>query len=88
MFIRSPHVRLGKFVLVDAKRLLQHYLPIGDIVSTILITVSAPAEAAVRLCEERVKIAVTLSLVVFSARPFQRPYFFFEEALLTHIWAA
>jgi hypothetical protein len=75
MFIRSPHVRLGKFVLVDAKRLLQHYLPIGDIVSTILITVSAPAEAAVRLCEERVKITVTLSLSYSRPAPFNGPTF-------------
>ena len=27
MIIRSPRVRPGKFVLVDAKRLLQQYLP-------------------------------------------------------------
>jgi hypothetical protein len=31
MIIRSPRVRPGKFVLVDAKRLLQQYLPGTDI---------------------------------------------------------
>ena len=31
MISRSPRVRSGKFVFSDAKKLLQQYLPIGDI---------------------------------------------------------
>jgi hypothetical protein len=30
LIIRSPRVRPGKFVFSDAKRLLQQYLPLGD----------------------------------------------------------
>src|ERR1700738_2328857 len=32
IIFRSPHVRPGKFVLVDANRVLQQYLPATDIV--------------------------------------------------------
>jgi hypothetical protein len=31
MIVRSPRVRPGKFVFGEAKRVLQHYLPKGDI---------------------------------------------------------
>src|SRR5216683_1071894 len=35
MIIRSPRVRPGKFAFGEAKRLLQHYLPLGDIAQII-----------------------------------------------------
>jgi hypothetical protein len=38
MFIRSPRLRPGKFVLVDAKRLLQQNLPEADVLTQSKIT--------------------------------------------------
>src|ERR1035437_9325383 len=44
MIIRSSRVRLGKFVLVDAKRLLQQYPPIAVVPETQISTQSEHSE--------------------------------------------